>query len=113
MKIQFSDDSVRVRLSREAFEALRAGSPLRLALPLAGCAGAVVLHGGAAFEAIATEAGLHLTWPQIELDALASRLPSREGLQATASLAGRAVHFTLEVDLRPGRTPRTAAAAAR
>lgn len=113
MKVQFSGDAVRIRLPREAFDDLCAGSALRLALPLAGSAGAVVLRRGPAFEAMAADDGLHVTWPQARLDALAARLPSREGLEATAQLAGRAVRFTLEVDLRSGRAPRAPAAAAR
>lgn len=113
MKVQFSSDAVRIRLPREAFDALCAGSALRLALPLAGSAGQVVLHRGPAFGAVAAEDGLHVTWPQAGLDALAARLPSREGLEATAQLAGRAVRFTLEVDVRSGRVARTPPAVAR
>lgn len=112
MKIQFSEGAVRIRLTREAFDALRAGEAQRLPLPLAGDPG-VTLAAGPAFQAVVQGAGLHVTWDQASLDALAERLPAREGLAAEACPAGRPLRIVLEVDVRAGRGPRTLPAGAR
>lgn len=112
MKIQFSEGAVRIRLTREAFDALRAGEVQRLPLPLAGDPG-VILAAGPAFQAVARAGGLQVTWDRASLDDLAERLPAREGLAAEACPAGRPLRIVLEVDVRAGRGSRTPPAGVR
>lgn len=97
MKIQFSPGRIRVRVDRAGFQRLRDGECLSLALP----AGWVVrVEAGTRLAASGGDGGLVLVFPAPELDALARRLPAREGIGGRVECAGDACELALEVDVR-------------
>jgi hypothetical protein len=103
MKAQFLPGGLRIRVDRAEFERIRAAEPVTLE-----CAGLGRIDVCAARElSVTREAGvLTLRLPGTELEALAARLPCREGIEAAVELAGRVLHVTLEVDVRDGRPRR-------
>lgn len=103
MKLQFSEGSMRIRLQPADFEALRAGQPRSLRLPLAGSVVEIVLRAAGDFAMVGDEGATRIDLPHASLDDLAARLPSREGLRWDTVVAGRACSIVLEVDLRAGR----------
>lgn len=106
MKLQFSGDTLRIRLDPPAFAMLRAGEPQSLDLPFAGGIERVELHAAEAFGVAGGGGVTRIALPVAELDALAARLPSREGLRWAGIVAGRALDVVLEVDVRGARGDR-------
>ena len=97
MKARFAPDGLRVRVDRPEFERLRQGEPLAL-----DCAGAVrvEVHRGDRLR-IESAAGLvRLHLPGDALEALAGRLPAREGIEGTVERSGRPLQVAFEVDIR-------------
>lgn len=106
MKVQISMEGLRLRLGREEFDALLAGGTLRLHAPLPG--------GWALSLRADTEAGIDgeagridVIVPRVEVDALAHRLPGRDGLAWTLRTGSGHAVIRLEVDLHDGRRRRT------
>ena len=105
MKVRFSDGAIRVRVARGQFDDLRAGSVLRVGLPLTPRGCAVTVRCAESFSADSTADGLAIAFPAEDMDALAGRLPARDGPAWTAQLGGRDVEVSLEVDVRSRPAP--------
>lgn len=108
MKVQFAVGVVRIRASREEFEALCEGATLGLDLPVSPRGCALTVRRAEAFAATSGADGLAIGLPADELDALARRLPSRDGLSWAANPGGVPVTVSFEVDLRSGAASRPA-----
>lgn len=103
MKVQFTPDSMRIRVDQAEFGRLRAGAALVLELP--GAWRVEVAIG----EPIALRHDgdrLTVALPAGALEELAARLPSRDGIGARVEVAGHALDLAFEVDLRDGRPRR-------
>lgn len=103
MKVQFDDRAVRARLGKAEFVALRAGATLSVALDWPGVTLAFEIAAGHAFGAEGEGARLRVTLPVADLDALAERLPARDGLRYAIDRPDGPVDLSVEVDLHDGR----------
>ena len=104
MKVQFNAGRLRLRIGNNELAVLRAGGRLAVSLdwprrpwPIALTAG-----DGLALDAAGEEVTLVL--PRGDLDALAARLPARDGLRYTLELPSGPLDLHFEVDLHDGRT---------
>lgn len=102
MKVQFSSGRLRIRVDRREFDAVRAGESLTLALTPAGPWQLHVDAGEAPMLRRDIDR-LALTFPRDELDALAARLPSRDGIALHLMLDAHPVDVAFEVDIRAPR----------
>lgn len=103
MKVQFVPDGLRIRVTRDEFARLRKGQPLELDVAGHWRIG-VRAAAGPALEL--APGRLDLGLPAADLDDLASRLPAREGVEATVEAGGRTLRLAFEVDLLDGRPRR-------
>jgi hypothetical protein len=102
MKIRFDADSLRIRLDEAGFERLQRGETVSTALMVpGGVRWAVSLTPADAMCLRATGDEVALTVPSSEVEALASRLPSREGLAFDCPRPGLPpLRVNVEVDVR-------------
>jgi hypothetical protein len=105
MKLQWSPSGLRLRLDEDEFAGLIAGRGASLQLTALGwqCG----LEIGTDWTLAMCEGRLAITLPRSECEALAARLPSRDGLAADVEIAGAGrVALALEVDVRDSRRRR-------
>ena len=103
MKLQFETGRLRIRVGRAELATLRDGGSLSAALDWPGRPWRLEAR---ASEGLAVSAGgdaVHLVLPRADLDALAARAPSREGLRYALDLPSGPVDLRFEVDLHDGR----------
>jgi hypothetical protein len=103
MNLRFAAHSIRIRVSADEFEALRAGKALGLDVPL---------PRGHVFRAKLSKTntpewqfdsdptGLWFSIPHTELDTLAMGLPAREGVAHVFSTQQGELQISLEVDVK-------------
>lgn len=103
MKLQLSEDGLRVRIDEAQLARLQAGDTLELALPIAAAPLTIRLHLHPAGEAmLQADAQLWaLILPAADVAAHAARLPTRDALQLHArTAAGGRLAVAFEVDVR-------------
>lgn len=106
MKVQFETGRIRLRVSNAELTRLHAGESLDAALAWPGVTWRLDVGLGDMLEAVATPAAVVLRLPRADADALASRLPARDGLRYTVELPTGPLDLRFEVDLHDGRRPR-------
>jgi hypothetical protein len=106
MKVQFEAGRLRLRVTRAELESLRTGGTLVTALDWPGGGWRVEVGTASEFRGDAASRTLRLALAHASLDALAARLPSRDGLRETIALPTGAIELRFEVDLHDGRRPR-------
>ncbi len=112
MKVRFSEQAVRCRVTRMELDRLLSGRSVALIVPLPhnhvfrlSVRPAVVAHG---WQLESDPTGLWLTIPRHDLESLAQSLPSKEGLEQCFDVpAGGTLRVSFEVDVkdRARRTP--------
>ena len=106
MKLQFGAGSLRLRLETAEFAALHGGEVLAVRLDWPSGPWRLDLRTGAALGLSPAGDCVGLTIPGTDVEALAARLPSRDGLRYALELPGGALDVRIEVDLHDGRRPR-------
>lgn len=109
MKLQLAPGTLRLRVTRAEFDALRAGSRLDLAVTAPGGRWQVDVASAAAFSISLGGTDMAIALPQADLDALHIRLPSREGLRWQVEAEDGLITLVFEVDIRDGRGSRASA----
>lgn len=107
MKVQFSPGRMRIRIGRAEFDTLRSAGRLSLAFPVSPGPWRVEVTAGPVWTLTQVGSCVVVEVPADALDALAARLPSRDGIAGRLDLLGDPVDVALEVDIRDGRPPRT------
>lgn len=108
MNLRFDAHGIRVRLGEGEFARLLAGETLAMAVGWPGGIrwGVTLVRGGAlAVDADDTQ-GVRIVVPGHELEALAGRLPSRDGLDYRLEAPAGPLTLVLQVDVRDGRRQR-------
>ncbi|AXK71498.1 hypothetical protein DWG18_03780 [Lysobacter sp. TY2-98] len=104
MKVQFDDRQIRIRLGKAEFASLREGVHLDVRNEWPDGAWSLALSAGETFHLAGNDGGLDVTLPKADLDALAARLPAKDGLRYAIERPQGALDVTVEVDLHDGRT---------
>ncbi len=100
MKLQLAPGTLRLRVTRAEFDALRAGSRLGLAVAAPGGRWQVDIASAAAFSIELRGTDMAIAFPQADLDALRGRLPAREGLRWQVETESGPIALVFEVDIR-------------
>lgn len=103
MKVQFESGRLRLRVRNAELTALRAGDTLAVALDWPGRPWRLALVAGDRPGLEAADGDVTLVLPHAELDALAARLPARDGLRHVLELPTGPLELRFEVDLHDGR----------
>ncbi len=103
MKVQFDTGRLRLRVGNAELAALRAGDTLVVALDWPGRPWRLALIAGDNLRFEITDGGVALVLPRADLDALAARLPARDGLRHVLELPTGPLELRFEVDLHDGR----------
>ena len=104
MKVQFEARRLRLRVGNAEFAALRAGDTLVVSLDWPGRPWRLALIAGDSVRIATSGEEVTLVLPRTDLDALATRLPARDGLRYTVELPSGPLDLRFEVDLHDGRT---------
>jgi hypothetical protein len=105
MNLRFATNSIRVRITAEELEQLRAGKPMGLEVPLPRghvFRAKINLVSDAEWHFDSDPTGLWLSLPRSEIDTLANELPSKEGMSHTFSTHHGDLEVSFEVDLKSG-----------
>lgn len=105
MKVQFAKGRMRIRLDRDAFEALCEGRPQSLLLPLLAGGACVEIVRADSIEVSCDGVATRIALPGSDLDALARRLPCRDGVRWELADAATPAVLVLEVDVRSPGAP--------
>ncbi|GGZ54604.1 hypothetical protein GCM10008101_04860 [Lysobacter xinjiangensis] len=103
MKVQFESGRLRLRVGNAELAALRAGDTLAVALDWPGRPWRLALDAGDSLGFEITARDVTLALPRADLDALAARLPARDGLRYALELPSGPLELRFEVDLHDGR----------
>jgi hypothetical protein len=105
VKVQVEAARLRLRVTRAELDALRQSKTLRASLEWPGGGWAVEVACAADTGAEATAGTLRISLAAVSLDALAARLPARDGIREILPFPVP-IELRFEVDLHDGRRPR-------
>ena len=104
MKLQFGNDRVRLRVSHAELALLRGGGTASAGVAWPGAPWRIDVRVGDGLSMHLADAVVRLVLPRNDVDDLAARLPSRDGLQFRLELPSGPLDLHFEVDVRDGRT---------
>lgn len=107
MNLRFATHNIRVRVSRDEFDQLRAGTTvgLEVSLPQGHLFRAKINQtNDAAWQFDTDPTGLWLSIPRREFEAMANDLPNKEGIQHTFETNHGTLEVNFEVDLLQPKT---------
>ena len=103
MKVQFDRGGVRIRVGRAELAALQAGERLATGVAWTTAAWRLELCLADAPSLDDSTGTVRIALPRSDVDALAARLPSRDGLRVALPSPAGPVEVRFEVDLHDGR----------
>ena len=103
MKVQFDTGRLRLRVGNAELAGLRAGDTLAVALDWPGRPWRLALVAGDGLRFEIADRGVTVVLPRADIDALAARLPARDGLRHALELPTGPLDLRFEVDLHDGR----------
>jgi hypothetical protein len=103
MKVQFHTGRLRLRIGHAELAVLLDGGALSTEIAWPGAGWRIEAALADTVQVVAGGPDVHLTLPRDEVAALATRLPSREGLRYALELPSGPLELRLEVDLHDGR----------
>ena len=103
MRLQFDGERVRLRVGHADLAMLREGGIASVALAWPGIEWRAEVRVGSDLSLQIADAVVQLTLPRTDIEALAARLPSRDGLRYRIDLSSGPLDLRFEVDLHDGR----------